>query len=234
MEGFYKIANINTYINAPGKRLALNAQKFASNSTKKEAEVILTNEKLKSLSLKYKGVNLDELSFMATGSLFHREVIKHGGIMLHASAISYKGMGLIFSAPSGTGKSTHSALWKSCFNNDVVYINDDKPIIKKEENEFFVYGSPWSGKTDLHTNSRAKIKAIVFLERASNDKIEVLNSKEAFKKLLAGTVKPKKTELFNSSLTIAEDIVKNLPIYTLKCTPTPAAVKEVLKEISKF
>ena len=230
MKGFYNIAGVNTYIEAPCLRLEKNAEKFKSTSEEKQAEIILTNQRLVELN-GGKTDHLEELAYMASGSLFHRRIIKHGGIMLHSSAIIYNGRGLAFSAPSGTGKSTHTALWNEKFKENCAILNDDKPVIKKENGCYYIYGTPWSGKSDININAKAPLDAIVLLERGEKDEILSCDKNIALKKILEATVHPKNLELLNLSLEIIEDILKNVKIYTLKCTPKMSAVEEVLKVI---
>ena len=228
MKGFYNIAGVNTYIEAPCERLELNAEKFKSQSCEKETEVIITNELLKELA-NGKTEQLDELCYMATGSVFHRRILKFGGIMLHSSAIVYNGGGIAFCAKSGTGKSTHTQLWLKKFKDNCVILNDDKPVIKKENGSYYIYGTPWSGKTDLNLNLKVPLKAIVLLERGEVDEIEKCDKNTALKKILASTVQPKNVELLNLSLNIIDDIIKNVEIFKLKCTKNMSAVEEVLK-----
>lgn len=228
MKGFYNIAGINTYIEAPCERLKQNAEKFKSEINEKETDVVITKELLLELA-KGKTEQLDELCYMATGSLFHRRILKFGGIMLHSSAIVYNGGGIAFCAKSGTGKSTHTQLWLQKFKDDCVILNDDKPVIKKEDGSYFIYGTPWSGKTDLNLNLKAPLKAIVLLERGKIDEIEKCDKNTALKKILASTVQPKSVELLNLSLDIISDIIENVEIFKLKCTKNMSAVEEVLK-----
>lgn len=230
MKGFYNIAGVNTYIDMPCKRLEKNAEKYASDSQKKEAEIVLTYKIMCELC----GGKLEhpeEFAYIASGSLFHRHIINFGGIMLHSSAIMYDGRGIAFSAKSGTGKSTHTALWLEKFPNNAVIINDDKPVIKKEDGKYFIYGTPWSGKTDININEKAPLEAIVLLERGEKDEISLCDKNTALKKILESTVHPKNLELFNKMLLIVNDILENVKIYSLKCTKNMSSVEEVLKVI---
>ena len=210
------------------QKIELNAEKFKSETKEKETDVVITKEFLLELS-NGETEQLDELCYMATGSLFHRRILKFGGIMLHSSAIVYNGGGIAFCAKSGTGKSTHTQLWLKKFKDDCVILNDDKPVIKKENGNYYIYGTPWSGKTDLNLNLKAPLKAIVLLERGEIDEIIKCDKNTALKKILASTVQPKSVELLNLSLDIISDIIENVEIFKLKCTKNMSAVEEVLK-----
>ncbi len=230
MKGFYNIAGVNTFINTPCLRLQQNAEKFKSMDTKASAEIVLPKERLIELNGGSEE-HLEEFAYVVSGSVFHREIIKHGGIMLHSSAINFNGRGIAFSAKSGTGKSTHTAFWVEKFKDNCVILNDDKPVIKKENGSYYIYGTPWSGKSDINLNAKAPLYAIVLLERGEKDEISLCDKNVALKKILESTVHPKNLELFNSMLEIIEDILKNVKIYSLKCTKNVSSVDEVLKVI---
>lgn len=93
-------------------------------------------------------LTLEQCEYIFAGSEFYRKLINLGGFMLHASAIVVDNKAYLFSAPSGTGKSTHTKLWQECFGDKAIIINDDKPAIRIEEGKCFAYGTPFSGKTD--------------------------------------------------------------------------------------
>ena len=86
-------------------------------------------------------------------------IIDKGGFFLHCSCLKYKDEAIIFTAPSGTGKSTHSALWRRHFGDDVVMINDDKPLVREKDGRFYIYGTPWNGKHSIGNNTSAPIRS---------------------------------------------------------------------------
>ena len=88
--------------------------------------------------------------------------------MLHASAVVVDGDAYLFSAPCGTGKSTHASLWLKYLKHKNPYIlNDDKPAIRIVNDNIYVYGTPFSGKTDKNKNEKANLKGIAFLEQSN-------------------------------------------------------------------
>lgn len=66
--------------------------------------------------------------------------------LMHGAVVAWKDQGYLFTAPSGTGKSTHLALWKKYLGDQAEVINGDKPFLKVMEDEVWVYGTPWAGK----------------------------------------------------------------------------------------
>lgn len=139
------------------------------------------------------------------------------GIVFHSSAVAVDGWAYLFTAPSGTGKSTHVALWKKLLGEKAVIINDDKPIIRLVDGEFYVYGTPWNGKHDLDTNCRAKLKAICKLERGVENKIEKMQTVKMLPTLLAQTLRPKNGEAFDKLLCLIDKLVAKTQLYRLQC-----------------
>ncbi|MEE1042339.1 MAG: hypothetical protein UH854_00075, partial [Clostridia bacterium] len=111
------------------------------------------------------GIKTDYAVGNILGNLFQQSIMNFNGIVIHASTIKYNGKGVTFTAPSGTGKSTHTGLWKKYYPETVI-INDDMPAIRFINNQFFAYGTPWSGKTDINENDSAPLEAMVFIERS--------------------------------------------------------------------
>ena len=147
------------------------------------------------------------------------------GIIFHCSAIMVDGEAYLFTAPSGTGKSTHARLWREMLKDKAVMINDDKPIIRRVDNEFFVYGTPWKGKHDLGTNQRAKIKAICKIYQAKENKIERISSGEMILTILNQTVRPNEENKFDKLLSLLDALLKSVDLYSLGCNISEDAAK---------
>ena len=99
-------------------------------------------------------------------------------ILFHGSVIAVDGIGYLFTAKSGTGKSTHARLWRETFGNRAVMVNDDKPLLQITKEGVIAYGTPWDGKHRLSTNTSVPLKGICILERAAKNHIIRLDSKE--------------------------------------------------------
>lgn len=182
--------------------------------------------------LKYSGY--DEIEYIYTGALFNRFLIPHTGCMLHSSAVVVDDYAYLFSADSGTGKSTHTNLWLKHFGDRAFIINDDKPAIRKIEDTWYVYGTPWSGKTDINVNTRVKLGAIVFLERSKDNWIEEMSIKEAIPKFLNQTVrKLKAEEKMDMVLKNMEMLLLENPIYKMGCNINDEAVVTAYEKIRR-
>ena len=105
------------------------------------------------------------LDFEIEANALYRDIpkilIKENVILLHGVLICMEQKGYIFTAPSGTGKSTHVRLWRNVFGNKVKIINGDKPLLKLSDNGVFAYGSPWKGKEKIGFNlEQSQIKGL--------------------------------------------------------------------------
>ncbi len=140
------------------------------------------------------------------------------GIIFHSSAIMVDGEAYLFTAPSGTGKSTHTRLWREMLGDKAVMINDDKPIMRYIDGAFYVYGTPWNGKHGLDTNTRAKVKAICMIRQDKQNVIERASKQEMLITVLNQTIRPKDLGLMDKLLGLIDKLLKSVDIYKLGCT----------------
>ncbi len=142
---------------------------------------------------------------------------------LHSAVISYKGSGYAFSAESGTGKSTHIALWKKAFPHDTEVVNGDKPILRLIDNTVYAYGTPWCGKEKQQKNTRVPLRGLCFLERGNENRINRLSANEALPLLLKAILPPKTREEAIALLTLCDRLLRIVPTYRLSCTVSEEA-----------
>lgn len=145
--------------------------------------------------------------------------------VFHGAAISYKGKAFIFTAPSGTGKSTHIRLWREHIGKEVHIINGDKPILHAEENGIMVYSSPWAGKEHWNKNISAPLSAICIIKRGKENRIKKLPAGSAIAQLIRQIYLPKSREAKMQTLTLLDLMLKNVPVYLLQCDMSYDAVK---------
>lgn len=139
------------------------------------------------------------------------------GIIFHSSAVAVDGQAYLFTAPSGTGKSTHARLWKEMLDERLVYINDDKPIIRFVEGEFYAYGTPWNGKHALDNNMRAKIKAICRINQGVENKIKEISPQEMLFVILRQTIRPENEKEADKLFILIDRLLKSVKCYSLDC-----------------
>lgn len=169
----------------------------------------------------------DSLCFNNAGAQFFTCLLDYNGMYLHSSAVGWKGRAYLFSAPSGTGKSTHTQMWKQLYGeNSVVSINDDRPPLRFVENRWYAYGAPWSGKENINTNVKLPLGGICFLQRGPENKIRRATSLEAISYLTGQTIhKCMDERLAKIHLRNLDSLIQTIPMFVLECTPTVEAAK---------
>ncbi len=144
-------------------------------------------------------------------------LLHQGTILLHGSTVAVNGAAYLFTAPCGTGKSTHTRLWREVFGDQAVMINDDKAFISFVDDTAFACGSPWSGKHGLDTNLRLPLKGICILSRSAENVICRACWDEAVvtlrQQLLAYTDILER----DRANSILENLAKQVPIWNLRC-----------------
>ncbi|MBQ2696838.1 MAG: hypothetical protein IJF61_06005 [Clostridia bacterium] len=156
-------------------------------------------------------------------------LLRVDGTIIHASSLAYNNQGLLFSAPSGTGKSTHTGLWTTYAGAKIV--NDDMPIVRMQDGVPYLYGAPWSGKKSIHENITVPLSAIIFIERAETCELLPMDKIEAVFKLFEAIRKPVIPNLAEMNLNIIGNIVEKLPIYRLRCNISEDAVKTAMQAL---
>ena len=154
------------------------------------------------------------------------------GIIFHSSAVMVDGMAYLFTAPSGTGKSTHARLWREMLGDKVIMVNDDKPIIRYVDGDFYVYGTPWNGKHRLDTNCRAKIKAICNIYQAKENVIRPASTAEMLITILNQTIRPSDQESMDKLLSLIEKMLLSVDLYKLGCNISQEAAELSYKTMS--
>ena len=158
-----------------------------------------------------------------------RPLLQYNAFQLHASVIAWNGRGILFSAPSGTGKSTQANLWEKYENAKI--LNGDRAIIRKKNNRFKVYGSPYAGTSGVYTNISVPICAIVILAQGKENYIKKLKRIEAFKKIYSESTICAWDQFFIMEFVVLlVGLINDIPVYYLSCRPEKAAV-DLLKKV---
>ncbi|MEG2720152.1 MAG: hypothetical protein RR914_02390 [Oscillospiraceae bacterium] len=178
-------------------------------------------------------LTLDECRYMWTGEAFYQHLLDFNGLLLHASCVSKGDFAYLFSAKSGTGKSTHTHLWLETFD-DAKIINDDKPAIRKIDGKFMASGTPFSGKNDESLNIQVPIRAIIFLERATKNKISPMNAQNAIPLFLSQTIRPNNAVYMSKMLSLLDEVLKEIPIFKLECNISKEAAETAFEFIEKY
>lgn len=178
-----------------------------------------------------------ELSKMPNEPLFYlenlavlRKIIKvllfdYNAMLFHGSSVMVNGKAYLFTAPSGTGKSTHTALLKEYLGDKLTYINDDKPILKVEGESVVVYGSPWNGKHCLGDNISAPLDAICLIVRSKENFVEKVEPFNFLKFLFEQTMGFNDEETAEKVLEILSVIMGKIKFYKVHCNTDISAGK---------
>lgn len=147
-------------------------------------------------------------------------------LLFHGSVINVDGIGYLFTAKSGTGKSTHTKYWREYFKDRAVMINDDKPLLEIKENKVYAYGTPWDGKHRLSTNTCVPLKAICILQRGNTNTISKIDKKDAYTMLLQQVNRPVgDVSAMNQTLNLIDALSNCVEFYSLYCTMDITAAK---------
>ena len=175
-------------------------------------------------------------AYLETLAVYRRiaeRMLAYDTLLFHGSVIAVDGAGYLFTAKSGTGKSTHTRLWREQFGSRAVMVNDDKPLLKVTDEGVMAFGTPWNGKHRLGTNGSVPLKAICILTRSEENHIEEISPGEAYQMLLQQSYRPLEKEAVVRSLQLIDLLMKNTKFYRLGCNMDPEAAKVAFEGMSK-
>lgn len=157
-------------------------------------------------------------------------LLKRKALILHASYIICKGEAILFTAPSGTGKTTQAELWKETLGAEI--INGDRVILRMAGGQLRAYGLPFSGSSGICVNREAPVRTIVVLEQAKKNIAKRLKVLESIGMLYSQTAVMRwRAAEVSDTLEVLETFIESVPIVKLCCLPNPEAVYELEKEI---
>ena len=148
-----------------------------------------------------------------------------GVLLMHGSVIAVDGEAYMFTALSGTGKSTHVRLWRKLFGTRAVMVNDDKPLVRIGEGRPIVYGTPWDGKHHLSNNIAVPLKAIVILKRGKENEIHLITVQEAFPTLLQQSFRTEDPMVTIRTMQLLSSLAPKVGLYELHCNMNPDAAE---------
>ena len=159
--------------------------------------------------------------------LFDRDIL-----LIHGSTVAVDGRAYLFAAKSGTGKSTHTRLWRQVFGQRAVMINDDKPFLHLTDTGVIAFGSPWSGKHGLDTNISAPLAGICILQRGPENIIRPLSPEDALPRLHKEAYIPMDAEKYPKFQTLVEKLARQVPLWHMTCTKDPQAAQVAFDAMS--
>ena len=174
----------------------------------------------------WQGLTPEMAIYLESGFQFYGNLVRFDGMMLHASAVALNGRAYLFSGPSGMGKSTHTRLWQRVFGKEAQIFNDDKPALRRGEDCWYAYGTPWCGKDGINQNKKVPLGGICFLKRGEENRIFRLNAEQALPRVLSQTMyKFQDPRMLDRMLKNVEKLVCEIPIFELENLPVPEAAR---------
>ena len=137
--------------------------------------------------------------------------------VFHGSVIAVDGQGFLFTAKSGTGKSTHTRLWREYLGERAVMVNDDKPLLKITDSGVTAYGTPYNGKHHLGSNISVPLKAVCILTRSEKNSIVRIEKSEAYAMLMQQVYRPQDVVQMAETLRLVDKLAANTELYRLAC-----------------
>lgn len=137
--------------------------------------------------------------------------------LFHGSAVAVDGQAYLFTAKSGTGKSTHTRLWRKLLGERAVMVNDDKPLIRADERGVVVFGTPYNGKHRLGNNISVPIKAVCILERSEKNHIRQITKSEAYATILQQSYRPDNVAALSKTLILIDKMSEQVAFWRLGC-----------------
>ena len=164
---------------------------------------------------------------------FAEYLLAQNVLLVHGSAVAADGKGYLFLARSGTGKSTHTRLWREMLGQRAQMINDDKPFLAIGAEGVTIYGSPWSGKHGLDTNVAVPLAGICLLERGETDQIWPITAEEILPMLAKQTYQSLDASEAGHTAVLVEQLAQLVPLWRMHCTPRSAAAQLAFQTMAK-
>ena len=156
---------------------------------------------------------------------FAEHLFRQDVLLLHGSTVAIDGQAYLFAARSGTGKSTHTRLWRQVFGDRAVMVNDDKPFLRLSDSGVWACGSPWSGKHGLDSNICVPLKGICLLERGAENRIVPATPEDMLELLLHEAylpLDPAQRERHRELVTL---LARTVPLWRMACNKEPEAAR---------
>lgn len=151
------------------------------------------------------------------------ELLSRNTVLLHGSTVAVDGAAYLFTAPCGTGKSTHTRLWREVFGSRAVMVNDDKAFLRITDDCVLSYGSPWSGKHGLDTNTCLPLKGICFLRRGSENVISRAEPEACIGEMIHQCLIPEDPQAEAKAYGLVNRLAEQVTLWEMECTKDPAA-----------
>ena len=167
----------------------------------------------------------DYLEFICINRKIAEVLPAYNAFLFHGAAILKDDLAFLFTAPSGTGKTTHCKLWSFVYRETCEMLNGDKPIIRLIDGAFCACGTPWRGKEGFGGNKIKKIAGICLLNRGKENQIRRVPADEILPFLMKQVYLPKNPVQLAAQLSLMDACFRTVPLYSMECFVTPGAAR---------
>lgn len=221
MRNYYRIAGLNVAMDTFGRTEDQSKPYMIDACDHVDIELNSCFDEVRTM---YPNLSDDGCEYLASGKNFYTQLLNFHGMMLHASALVMDGKAYLFSAPCGTGKSTHVCLWRRVFGDDRVRVlNDDKPALRLENGTWYAYGTPWCGKTGQNLNLRFPLAGIAIIERGEANVIQRYSGAAALSDVFSQTVTLNTAADRLKQMDLLDKLITQVLIWKLRCNMDPSA-----------
>lgn len=170
------------------------------------------------------------LAFEYLGQMMPYALLNRQVLTFHGVLMEHEGRGIILSAPSGTGKTTHARLWRE--HQRALIINGDRAACRKADGVWTGFGLPWSGTSGEQINRSVPLAALVVLEQGARNEAHRLNGLESFGAVLPHVLCPRwDARLTGEAIDLLEDLLQHIPVIRLTCRPDAASVQVLYRAL---
>ncbi len=159
-------------------------------------------------------------SYLETLAVYRKiadRMLDEGVLLFHGSVVAVDNAAYLFTAKSGTGKSTHTRLWRQMLGERAVMVNDDKPLLRVAEGGIVAYGTPWDGKHHLSSNIAVPLKAICILERGEENRIWEVGARDAWPMLMQQSYRSNNPTKLAKTMEMLDLLAEKARLYRMAC-----------------
>ncbi|MCR5201471.1 MAG: hypothetical protein K6D02_00060 [Lachnospiraceae bacterium] len=236
---FFKICGIICACDFRHETMIRRSRKYllegADELKEEDAQIVLHyNEKeLIHLQKDQPHLKINDCEVITTATNFYKKLVKFDCFMLHSSGVVVDDRAYLFSAPSGTGKSTHTGLWMKHFGDKAHILNDDKPAIRFRDGKVYACGTPWSGSSELNVNEEVLLQGIGIVRRSEVNKIEIMKESDVIFNIMDQTIRPESADGNIFLLSMLDKLVKSVKVWKLEVNMEEEAAVMAYEAMSK-
>ncbi len=225
------IADLNIDIKNKYEYLERACKAYLSEFERDDLEISVTEDEISSED-DGTGFSRGYLESLAVYRKIADKLSEYDGLLIHGVLMQADGKGILLTAPSGVGKTTHARMWLAVHGKEHCRIvNGDKPLVRFIDGKAYAYGTPWCGKEGLNINCRIALDSIAFIERATENRTFPITVDEALVPFFKQIHFPKEQLAHVKVFELCGRLAESVEFYKIKCTPETKAAVEARRVI---